>query len=379
MRRQSHFLIFALKIVLCLAALPAAAQTTPMPPHDLATDGSGTAPPPPPTDPPPSAPPGLLADVAAEMKSGDWVTLSTNGFAGGTILLTPENGSILEFTDEAVWDPTHKKIYILGTARGNGGYGTVNQKWVEYSESTNTWTDLTPSLPGGFYIGHHAYNHMAFDADRGHYYVRFDNIKNPRIVWRYDTAADRWEQIPDMPSNFNTFGAIEYFAEQDRLVFTDTSYGGRFLSFDPNSNKWSVDSLGGLNKTDHNFSRYDPVNGLLYFGGGHTAGDVFYKLDRDGEATRLATPPVPLGIDGSCTIHTVDPGGGDFLLLETDGVVYEYSPSTNAWGTRGTHPLANAATRRQMSVVTMIPEYGVIFAVSYMPGGDTNGVYLYKP
>lgn len=379
MRGHSHFFNVALKIVLCLVALPVAAQTTPMSPESL-TIGSGNPPPPPPPPPvplPPPAPPGDLADIAAGMSSGEWVTLTTNGFANGAILLSPENGSILEFTDEAVWDPNQNKLYILGTARGNGGYGPINQKWVEYSESTNTWSDLTSTLPPGFYIGHHAYNHMAFDASRGHYYVRFDNIKDPLNVWRYDTAADTWNQMPDMPSNFNTFGAIEFFPERDLLVFTDTSFGGRFLSFDPDSNSWSIDQLGGLDKTDHNFSRHDPVNGLLYFGGGHTAGNVFYKLERNGTATRLAIPPVPLGIDGSCTIHTVDPNGGMFLLLETDNVIYEYDPATDSWGTRGTHPLSDEG--RLMSVAAVIQEYGVIIAVSYRPAGDTNGVFLYKP
>jgi hypothetical protein len=315
----------------------------------------------------------VLGNLAASMQPGEWRELVTNNWQNGQITNTPgrpRTGTIFEYTDEAQWDPVNKKIYIIGTALP---YGYANQKWIEYSESTNSWSER---INAPFYIGFHSYDHAALDHSRGHYYVR---VVESRAVHRYSFATGQWTRLPDMPLDIVTCcGALEYFPEIDRVVYVD-NYDGEFLLFNPSTNTWSVQPWqiprSGPVWEIANITEYDPVNGVLYFGGGWEAPATYelYKLDRSGQITKLAKSPVGLRSDGS--VQTVDPVSGKFLAMNPNGSTYEYDPVNNSWRIAGRHPLGNPGDPQNFfAVAAKIPEYGVIMAASFSVGK----VYLYK-
>lgn len=314
-----------------------------------------------------------LSDLAASLQPGEWGELSTNNFGNGSILITDDNGCLMEYSDEAQWDPVGKKLYIMGTSRGDCAcYGTNNQKWVTYDEAANAWTAMPrPS----FYWGFHGYDHAALDPVRRHYYVR--SVAS-REVHRYDIATGQWSSIPDMPTDYQACcSALEYFPEMDRVVFS-YPVEDEFHLYDPSTNTWSSVIPWGyaVGNTIHNITEYDAVNGVLYFSGENGTTDLF-KLDSAGNVTKLANAPVSLGISGTCTQHTVDPVTGKFLLFKPDSNIYEYDPAGDSWRQTGKHPLFNPIySGRMIAVSAKIPEYGVIISVKW--DGGNSKVYLYR-
>jgi len=316
-----------------------------------------------------------LSSTAAQLRPGEWREFATNNFNGGSIIHTQTSeDTILEYTDEAHWDSVRKKLYIIGTARdgrdGNGSYGMRNQKWVEYSEATNSWQEL----PVSFYNGYHSYDHAALDAKRGHYYVR--QVERDGF-YRHDFLTGQWSQIPSAGLRYPSLccTGIEYFPEMDRLVYVDPVYND-FYFFNPATNSWTTQPWGavGSGYNLRTFTEYDPVNGVLYFGGSNSTPSDFFKLDRTGRVTKLASPPVAIGIEGINPVHTVDPASGKFLVFHPDGNTYEYDPQQNSWRSTGTHPLRYPYG--QIAVAAKIPEYGVIIAVMF--NYSQSKVFLYR-
>src|SRR5690606_17389941 len=112
----------------------------------------------------------------------------------------------------------------------------------------------------------------------------------------------------DLPGStyLSVDSALEYFPEMGRLVYAESGFKILYV-YNPSTNSWS-DEISWATGTGSsgNFTEYDPVNGVLYFGGG--VGDCcrrdFYKLSSNGAVARLADAPVNLGNSGAMTQHT---------------------------------------------------------------------------
>jgi hypothetical protein len=313
-----------------------------------------------------------LGDLAAQMQAGQWRELSTNGFNNGNILVPSTGiGSILQYADEAQWDPVGRKVYIIGTSRGSGNYGHSNQAWVVYNESTNTWSAMpNPS----FYIGAHSYDHAAIDPANGMYYIR---LAGKTDVRRCNLANTYWSGLPAIPTGWTTCcTGLEYFPELNGVVFVaPQDGGGKFYLFNTSTNQWSSIPEPFAVGHYHVIAKYNPVHQFLYFGGGNDGNPSgLYKLDKDKGVTRLADAPVSLGTNSG--VHTVDPVSGKLLVFARNKSTYVYDPAGNAWKTAGSHSLVDPYDNI-VSVAVSLPEYSVNLIVRH--GYDNVGkVYLYK-
>ncbi|MFZ5469580.1 MAG: fibronectin type III domain-containing protein [Myxococcota bacterium] len=329
-----------------------------------------------------------LGTLAASMQPGTWAKLETNDFQGGAIFKSVDDGSILEFTNEAQWDPVGRRVFIIGTARGNSAaYGVRNQKWVQYSEATNSWTELpTPT----FYIGFHSYDHAALDPATGDYFVRLVSSNDVR---RYSVLKGSWEALPNIPYDYgDCCNALEYFGEMKALVFVRGSSNGttELYRFDLAGTQWQKLStptnvvMGNF----HEVADYSPVHRVLFFGGGDIYNDgntirtrSFFKLDESGAVTRLADTPAPFAVSGVVTV--VDPATGNLLLFPKTpaDTFYEHLYGSDTWVS---HRIDFAFSTTdvyggQTTVATAIPEYGVVVFFKHAGGGSGVFVYKHKP
>lgn len=324
-----------------------------------------------------------LGDLAAKMNPGQWAEFPTNGFNNGGILVTDDGDGFLQYTDEALWDPIKRQIYVIGTSRGNSAqYGMINQKWIAYSEGLNTWTVL-PQLP--FYIGFHSYDHAALDTRTGDYYVKIvgGDFATDREVHKFTASSQTWSKLPDMPVSGDApcCSALEYFPELGGIVYVNPrDNGGEFYLYNPSTNAWST-IPGGFSGDYSQFSEYNRVHKFLYFGGGAGAERNLYKLDANKKVTRLADAPVTLGTASGCAgVQTLDPLTGKLIVFSCDqgrnsvNGTYEYNPVTNSWSKTGTHNLAYGDLE---AVAVPLFDYGVIFVIVYT-GNGAGKVYLYK-
>lgn len=323
-----------------------------------------------------------LRALADSLRPGEWARLETQGYANGDIFLTADNGSILEYSNEAQWDPIGRRIIIAGTGRGsNAAYGVRNQNWVQYSETTNTWTTL-PTLP--FYLGFHSYDHAAVDTTTGDYYLRVVNSAAPQ---RYSASSGSWSAMPAIPLSYvGCCNALEFFPELSGLVFVAGASNGatEIFRYVGSANRWERLPTGTNVPMGnyHEITEYNPVQKFLYFGGGevYQVGNrrELYRLDSNGTVTRLADAPLSYGVQTAMTL--VDPLSGNFLLFPASRPTsfYEYDVAANNWACRAIGSTFNTLDQYgdQATVATAIPEYGVL--VFFKRGSNNPGVYLYK-
>ncbi len=364
-----------------------------------------------------------LGDLAATVAPGTFVELEIDGpvstcqamvpplplkdAAGNDIPRASSLGNILQFTDEALWDPIGRDIYIMGTRRP---YKRWDQGFVKYSVDTNSWTilDLPP-----FGVGAHGYDNGALDVQRRTYY--WSRIGSSRIVWAMNLDTGVWTRLPNAPIQSGQFSAIEFFPELDRLVFFDglveysggqpTGNGAEYALYNPDTGQWespvSLTTTAPFGAISH-FSEYNPTHNVLYFGGGYhysgggTVPDPtpgvddsrrFYMLDDQQVVTRLADPPLALGQHGSGPVQTIDPNTGKLVVFQGKAdsgpstctnplPIWEYDQDTNAWTQTGTQQLTSLYCSMD-TVAVPLYEYGVNFIVSVR--SQTNcRVYLYR-
>ncbi len=355
----------------------------------------------------------VLSDLAATVQPGTFVELEIDGDISTCQAMIPPLplndpdtgdeipqrnylGNILEFTDEALWDPTGRDIYIMGTRRP---YKRWDQGFVKYSEETNSWEilDLPP-----FGVGAHGYDNAALDAQRREYY--WSRIGMANNVWAMDLATQTWRRLPDAPIQAGQFSAIEYFPELDRLVFFDGLNASEYALYNPETAQWEDPTVltdVPFGAVSH-FSEYNPNHGVMLFGGGYnyTAGgtipdptpDVdesrrFYMLDREKTVTRLADAPTKLGQFGVGPVQTIDPNSGNLVVFQgqpNDGSspcpdplpVWEYDLGSDTWNQTGTQQLSDRWCRMN-TVAVPLYEYGVNFVVSVKNETDCR-VHLYR-
>jgi len=141
-----------------------------------------------------------LSDLAESLEVGAFAELEIDGDVTTCQAMVPPSetreipqlGTILQFGDEALWDPVAREIYIMAERRP---YKREDQAFVRYSEATNSWTIL-PRPP--FNPGFHAYDHAAIDPVRGIFYRVMTGT--PRRVWRMDIPTGVWTEMPRLPN-----------------------------------------------------------------------------------------------------------------------------------------------------------------------------------
>jgi chitodextrinase len=335
-----------------------------------------------------------LSDLATSMQPGTWAQLTTTGFSNGAVLRPPSTGSTLEYTDEGHWNPVNNTVMILGTShpsRKPPGE-TQSQLFAKYTESSNTWSQLTIPWPT-FDTGQaHEYNHAALNPSTGDFYHR--QYYSAKVI-KFSHATQSWSQCtPWGNGTFQVGGALEYFPDRNSLVFLDGDWGVWELSLGSGNctGKWvqraSTNGKGISPKLTglfgyHNQSRYSSRCQCIIMGGGNGSRKL-YRYNADGTFAAIADAPVPIAIPqgGSGTIFTVDPASGLILVWnhsDASTTMYEYDPVTNAWTTISrTSPIFPGPEGGVTATIAVpIANYG---AIMFVQAGSSSGgrIYLYR-
>jgi len=331
---------------------------------------------------------------------------STTGFASGDILRPPATGSILEFKDKAVWNPINNTAMILGGSHPNitppNPYG---QKFVKYTDSTNTWAELIrPSCglygpdpqctvpPFPYDTGPaHDYHHSTINPTTGDFYHRQYGLSDAgsRQVMKFSQATQSWSQCTPMTGGTNVAEILQYFPERNSLIYIDGDWGVTELSLasgNCTSGTWTslTGAAAGISSY-HIQGAYSSLCAcILYVGQDTTA---MWRLNSNGTKTQVANAPQQPGIPQNPgtpqgVIFTTDPVSQHILMWWTGNAattMYDYNPTTNTWATisRGSPMFPGPEGGVTETVAIPIASYGVIMFVS--SGSSSGGqIRLYR-
>ncbi len=316
-----------------------------------------------------------LSEAAEALEPGQWTELQTTGLTND--LLTNGNPSsyILQYSDEAVWDPNTGRIMYMGTPHtpyeGSG-------KFIRYDERSNGWE--TPTQPPFIeQLFWHGYDHHAMDVAEGRMLYRHN-----AQVYSYDTTSETWDSLPDIPAGSNTCcSGFEYFPELGKVVYVDALWGVWLYdgSWEHVANTGVADDFPGqpnypMSDQYQNVARYSPVHQVVVFGGGNGS-TATYRMDDTGQVEVLPDAPVSYGINQ--TVFVVDPVTGNYLLFTNDAGQYELDPVKGQWFANDIgQPFSNIGPDGPTfgTVAAPISTYGVIAFVNY--AADESTFHLYK-
>jgi len=306
-----------------------------------------------------------LSNLAASMQPKTWATLSTQGLSAALGGYSGCATSPLEYADNAVWDPVHKKLYFLGAPHYCWPW-----KFLIYDEATNQWsTGLLPASgmnSGGSQIGH-AYDHNAVDPATGDV---FHKPYNDRNIYRYSNGS--WSLYTTFNAtispSINITGGLSWFPEMGGLVFIQG--GGTAVSaafYKASTQQWSRLATNLSMGNYQEMIAYDPVHKVVLFGGGGGSSD-WYAVDAGGIVTKKKNAPASFDVNGD--ILKPDPVTGKIFLFPYGGSsAYEYDYPTDTWSAfSGTAPPFTPG----ISISAPVGDYGVIMFVT------NSSVYLYK-
>ena len=327
-----------------------------------------------------------IGDLAASMAPGTWAELVTLDLNGG-ILEDVGGHHILQYADDARWDPVGGRVLFLGQGHSSNWDDdpTTTARFIAYGAAANSWTAL-PALIPSENVGH-GYDHSAIDVELGEFFHR---PFGSRTVYRYHLASGLWDALPQIPQPSNQVaGGLEYFPEAGGLVFVDGDWGVWF--WHRGTDRWQLlaNTNGTLDSTlpslpmgpYHNFAEHSPVHRVVAFGGGNGSNQI-YRLNADLSITVQSPAPIDLGIAWG-SVFTLDPVGGNFLAFAADESVWEHDPSAagGSWiAVVGPRPpffdIGPDDPAIFGCVATPVSTHGVTLFVKY--DGFDSKVFLYK-
>lgn len=299
--------------------------------------------------------PKTLAAIAAKMPAQSWQEIKTRGLSRD-LLAAGDGYHILEYIEEACWDPRSRQLMFIG----QGHMSKI--KHIVYSDSGNIWREL----PQPFWASDfgNSYDHHAINPVAGYFYFHPFNTQQ---VYQYHIASKSWSALPAMPDAMVCCLGMEYFPEMNGLVLAG---GGRIYFFDVQKGEWRVIATKLAMGPYHNFAEYNPVHGLMLLGGGNGSRNI-YKMDSSGQVTALKDAPMTLGTSHS--INTVDPVTGDYLIFGKNAGFYQYDILTDTWSLPSTKP---AFGQVDATIACPIACYGVTLFLTCHHGNPR--VLLYK-
>jgi len=315
-----------------------------------------------------------LSDLANSMQPGTWAKLNTNN---PNIIIKPNGGDILEYSNRGAWDPANRKLYFCGASH----HGSFLSDCVVYDDATNAWSSigLMPGVAPDTYLPPttHGYDHNAFDTTRGHFYFRG---YNSGTVWRYDTGVGTWSTIAPIPFNsgqgnvcLSITGILEYFPDIDRLVFLNSRCSGDAFYYNPATNSWSVPQtpINALGDGDYSTTGAYSNQGFIYGGCGVSTNQI-WRLNKSQTWQQMSTSPIPCVITSS--LGVADPASGNLLLF--GATVYELNAQTNTWINTGTASKYNPNS--DSAIIVPISNHGVVMLVKTITSQTQTEVWLYK-
>lgn len=313
-----------------------------------------------------------LSELAASLMPGEFAELETEN--GAPVLaerMGGATGSILPYSEDAVWDGATGRFYFIGSDHIYDGDSST-PRFVAYDEAENRWRVMPE--PGWFPRGtRHGYDHSAM-LDGRLYHI---TVIRGEPLHELDPLTGVWtERAALEDTGYNRFGGLEPFPALGGLVYAENT--SLFL-WERGSDGWTTLETGLPMGDYHNFAEYDPVHEVVIFGGGNDSGAV-HVLDRERNVRRAPDAPFPLRVNQA--IVTVDPLSGDYLVFGGDGEFWVFDVTTDEWRLQSVSVpffgLREGAV--DLMVASPIDSYGVVMFVQHTDPGDTPdvNVWLYK-
>jgi hypothetical protein len=305
-----------------------------------------------------------LSDLASTMSAGEWAELSTNNIVP-TLTANGASGIVFGYTEDIKWDPVSQQLFFSGGDHADASH------FISYTESNNTWQrlDNAPYLYGGGGSAQHGYDHSAIVPDSGWFFHRPFGSRN---WYRYHIPSETWKQMPPTTSSVMEYNCccvgIEYFPELNSIIYASLESGtmGSLIRFSFDTNQWMRVgpgknlAMGGL----HHFAEYNPKHKLAIFGGGNGSSDI-YKVESNGQITKMGNAPVTIGVQSS--IQTVDPVSGDYLVFTRNNQFYVYDVINDTWTQQsGSVPIWTTSYSNAIHgvVATPVSTYGIVLFVT---------------
>jgi len=301
------------------------------------------------------------------MSRGQWTRLTVNGLS--TSLFVDGANNTLDYLDKGCHDPVNKQVRFIGQAH----YG--DQRYHQYDEATNTWSNLTdpPWDTGGSsypsYLGH-GYQHNAIDPATGDFYYQHYNSSTIRRLRR---ATGVWDTIASHPIDSIT-GGLEWLPSIGTQGGLILHLGQSCHRWDKATNTWSTPANNTLaGQSYHTVAVRSVPNSMVLFGGGNGSARL-WKIGASGGVTACPDCPGNMGIGSSIT--TACPVSGDLLVIRGSADVSRFSIASNAWAslTFSGAPAFGPVASGSKIVAVPIAAYGVIMFLF----GGTPAVWLYK-
>lgn len=352
------------------SATPTPTPTSTPRPSPSATPTATPTPTPVPTATPTPDPSGsVLSKAAARLARGQSLRMNTR-LTGA--MLSPDDADFIQWGSSGVWDPVRREVRYIGKR-----HSVFPHRFLVYNESSDTWSN-NRSLPSALSNPNngHGYDHNTVDPATGtHYYRQY----NSHSIFRWNGS---WSEI-QLPSGTVDIAASISWIPGMGLVYVDKY---KFVYF--NGSSWNtVASPPAVNY--HNVSEYNPSSDTLIYGGGNGV-IAMWKMDPNGNTSRIADPPFGQGASTSQTVLVSDPASDHFVTWQKGSTSWaQYDVSANQWSMlpkssgdgsspqSGTPNLGTDST----GVATIgipISNYGVIMYIQYQGRSAGADVWLYK-
>jgi hypothetical protein len=289
---------------------------------------------------------------------------------------------VICWNNDMKWDPVTRQVLVL-----NGGH-YASFKFITYSADRNAWRLMPvppwmdPRRPDAPACGNdgkdgnrswprtHFYDKLAVSPKHRLFAVNMDGL------YLYHIDKGEWSpRIPTSSGGKDAFQVIEYFPEMNTFVY-ECNWGRDLRLWD--IEKREERRLGSYPFGIHGVMEHNPVHKVLVFGAGDAgggqekAGPNLYRLNKDGDVTRLKPPPVHV----NCTPTSkfmCDPASGEYVVKGLgDEAVYAFHPVRDEWRKVPGVRLPDAE-----SLGCAIDTCGVMMLLA-RTGGREFRCYLYK-
>lgn len=296
----------------------------------------------------------VISDAAAALAPGSWVQINTTGISNLHDNVSGGTQHVLTYIDGIHWDPVRRRGLALTSDDPGDRYLVV------IDEPTNTWSRTLIS------------------NGRSHQYDSFscDLVERVCVSVSGDGGAS-WSINMDtlvmtsrgaVPTGFSDAEGGSWNADRGGFYLNDA---GCLHRFDTVTFTWAqnVACVPSGTTTYHSVSEYNPMRHITVFGGGTNAtGRNIYHMNAAGTITRKNDAHTDVGaLEAPRSEFVYEPVTGNFLLLRSNGKLWEYNPQADTWtditvASGVPSQLFLTSDSNQLNAVAMpIPAYGVIF------------------
>jgi len=295
-----------------------------------------------------------LSSAAALMQPrGFRAIINSTGLTEGMFRIGVKYEPIFPFANCGAWDPIREEMLFVGAPHQH----PWEYSMPIYSASTNSWrsANLSPYLYPWGQFNTHAYDNISINPKTGDFFFYAGKF----IKYRADT--DSWTEIQAVnqgvfQANINgttyAYNGLKYFPDINSLVYYNY---GRVMILSLDSLKWRVLTTSLPMGDIEQEGAYDPVDHVLYFGGGGSLPRKLYKMDAALNITPIADAPRDVVV--STSLMACDPVTGALLLVKADSI-FAYDYGTDKWS--GAAKIPTSTFDPQCAAIIPVSTYGVI-------------------